>query len=161
MDISQYKVGLVLSVENKGAAGQKPLKVCSVNIGNDDGESITVVTNAVNVREGSRLVVAPIGSIIINDEGEEITISKTSVGGHVSEGMFCDSRMLGWGTGSAGVAAQVPESYNVGMAPSRKDRATSAVLTFSTQTIKSRLVVASCTLNRPQQGRSIISYGTT
>jgi tRNA-binding EMAP/Myf-like protein len=117
VDISQYKVGLVLSVENKGAAGQKPLKVCSVNIGNDDGESITVVTNAVNVREGSRLVVAPIGSIIINDEGEEITISKTSVGGHVSEGMFCDSRMLGWGTGSAGVAAQVPESYNVGMAP--------------------------------------------
>jgi len=117
VDTSQYKVGLVLSVENKGVAGQKPLKVCSVNIGNDDGEPITVVTNAVNVREGSRLVVAPIGSTIVNDEGEEITISKTSVGGHVSEGMFCDSRMLGWGTGSVGLAAQVPESYDVGMAP--------------------------------------------
>lgn len=118
VDTSQYKVGIVLSVENKGVAGQKPLKVCSVNIGNDDGgEPITVVTNAANVREGSRLVVAPIGSTIIDDEGEEITISKTSVGGHISEGMFCDSRMLGWGTGSAGVAAQVPESFDVGTSP--------------------------------------------
>ena len=117
VDTSQYKVGIVLSVENKGASGQKPLKVCSVNIGNDDGEPITVVTNAVNVREGSQLVVAPIGSTVVNDEGEEITISKTSVGGHVSEGMFCDSRMLGWGTGSVGLAAQVPESCDVGMTP--------------------------------------------
>ena len=51
-DTSQYKVGIVLSVEDKGASGKKPLKVCSVNIGGDD--PITVVTNASNVREGSR-----------------------------------------------------------------------------------------------------------
>ena len=31
--------------------------------------------------------------------------------------MFCDSKMLGWGTGSIGLAAQVPESYEPGMPP--------------------------------------------
>jgi len=35
----------------------------------------------------------------------------------MSEGMFCDSRMLGWGSGSAGIAAQVPDSYAPGSAP--------------------------------------------
>jgi hypothetical protein len=64
-----------------------------------------------------RLVVAPIGSTIINDEGEEQTITKSTVGGIPSEGMFCDSKMLGWGSGSEGVAAQVPSECEVGSAP--------------------------------------------
>ena len=51
-DTSQYKVGVVLSVEIKKGGG-KPLKVCSVNIG-DEGNPITVVTSASNVRDGSR-----------------------------------------------------------------------------------------------------------
>ena len=51
-DISQYKVGVVGSIENKAVSGKKPLKICSVNIGGD--ELITVVTSATNVREGSR-----------------------------------------------------------------------------------------------------------
>lgn len=54
-DTSQYKVGLVLSVEDKKSGSGKPLKVCSVNIG-DEGNPITVVTAASNVREGSRCV---------------------------------------------------------------------------------------------------------
>jgi len=61
--------------------------------------------------------VAPIGSVIINEEGEEQAIAKTNVGGIPSEGMFCDSRMLGWGSGSEGVAAQVPAEFLVGDAP--------------------------------------------
>ena len=64
-----------------------------------------------------RLVVAPVGSTIINDQGEEQTITKTTVGGVPSEGMFCDSRMLGWGSGSEGIAAQVPPEYSAGDAP--------------------------------------------
>ena len=51
-DTSQYKVGVVLSVEIKKGGG-KPLKVCLVNIG-DEGNPITVVTLASNVRDGSR-----------------------------------------------------------------------------------------------------------
>jgi tRNA-binding EMAP/Myf-like protein len=116
-DTSQYRVGIVLSADNRGAAGQRPLKVCSVDIGSDDGAPIPVVTSAANVREGSRVVVAPVGSTIIDDDGGEIVIKKTTVGGHPSEGMFCDARMLGWGTGSAGIAAQVPESCGVGTSP--------------------------------------------
>ncbi len=62
-------------------------------------------------------MIAPIGSTIINDEGEEQTLKKTSVGGIPSEGMFCDAKMLGWGSGSVGIAAQVPESFEPGAAP--------------------------------------------
>jgi predicted RNA-binding protein with EMAP domain len=51
-DTSQYKVGIVLSVDDRSSSGKKALKVCSVNIGEDG--PITVVTNASNVREGSR-----------------------------------------------------------------------------------------------------------
>lgn len=51
-DTSKYKVGIVLSVENKTSSGKKPLKVCVINVGG--AESITVVTSATNVREGSR-----------------------------------------------------------------------------------------------------------
>ena len=64
-----------------------------------------------------RIVVAPIGSTIINDEGEEQILKKTSVGGVPSEGMFCDAKMLGWGAGAVGIAAQVPDSYEPGMSP--------------------------------------------
>lgn len=116
-DTSQYKVGVVLAVENKTVPGKKPLKVCSIDIGNSDVDPITVVTNATNVRDGSRIVVAPIGSCVIDENGEEIIIKKTVVGGISSEGMLCDSRMLGWGSGSAGIAAQVPESYAPGSCP--------------------------------------------
>ena len=116
-DTSQYKVGIVLSVENKTISGKKPLKICSINIGNDDGEPITVVTNATNVRDGSRIVVAPIGSCVIDENGEELTIKKTVVSGTASEGMLCDARMLGWGSANAGIATQVPESYAPGSCP--------------------------------------------
>mmetsp|Transcript_6874 Transcript_6874/g.13750 ORF Transcript_6874/g.13750 Transcript_6874/m.13750 type:complete len:192 (-) Transcript_6874:101-676(-) len=117
-DTSQYKVGKVLSVDTKSAkgGGGKPLRACSVDIG-DEGNPITVVTSASNVREGSRIVVAPIGSFIINDEGEEITVKKTTVGGVVSEGIFCDAKMLGWAGGAQGIAAQVPDSFELGSAP--------------------------------------------
>ena len=52
-DITQYKVGVVLSVTEKKGCG-KPLKSCIVNVGED--KPINVVTSATNVREGSRWV---------------------------------------------------------------------------------------------------------
>ena len=109
-DTSQYKVGVVRSLE---ACGGKNLKACQVDI----GTILTVVTAATNVREGSRLAVAPIGSTVVNEEGEEMIIQKTTVGGVQSEGMFCDSRMLGWAGGAQGVAAQMPESLEIGSSP--------------------------------------------
>ena len=64
-----------------------------------------------------RVAVAPVGSTFINEEGEEATVKKTSVGGVMSEGMFCDSNMLGWTGGAAGIAVQIPESVEIGSAP--------------------------------------------
>ena len=65
----------------------------------------------------SRIAIAPVGSTIIDDSGEELTLKKTPVGGVPSEGMFCDAKMLGWGSGADGIAAQVPDSYEPGTAP--------------------------------------------
>ncbi|KAL3827440.1 hypothetical protein ACHAXA_003174 [Cyclostephanos tholiformis] len=118
VDTSQYRVGIVLTVEERVVSGQRPLRVCSVNVNSDDGNPITVVTRASNVRVGSRCVIAPVGSRVIDEtSGEEITIGRTIVGGCPSEGVFCDSRMLGWGGGSDGIAARVPEIYVPGDAP--------------------------------------------
>jgi tRNA-binding EMAP/Myf-like protein len=58
VDRTQYKVGIVLSVENCGnQKSGKALKACKVNVG-DDHNLVTVVTAASNVREGSRSVPA-------------------------------------------------------------------------------------------------------
>ena len=68
----------------------------------------------------NRIVIAPVGSKIINEEGEEQVLKRTAVSGIMSDGMFCDARMLGWGDGSNGVAAQVPENYKPGMSPPKE-----------------------------------------
>jgi tRNA-binding EMAP/Myf-like protein len=120
-DISQYKVGIVLSVEECSGSGSsnksnKTLRSCLVNVG-QESNAVTIVTSASNVRPGSRVAVALAGSCVINEEGEEMTVKKTIVGGISSDGMLCDSRMLGWSGGAAGVAAQMPDTVPVGEAP--------------------------------------------
>ena len=54
-DLSEYKVGVVLSVEDCGnqSKNAKARKACKVNVG-DESNPITVVTSANNVRVGSR-----------------------------------------------------------------------------------------------------------
>mmetsp|Transcript_17282 Transcript_17282/g.49507 ORF Transcript_17282/g.49507 Transcript_17282/m.49507 type:complete len:188 (+) Transcript_17282:174-737(+) len=114
-DLSRlYKVGVVLSIDELPKKGGKPLRSCKVDVGD---EIICVVTSAANVRDNSRIVVAPVGSSVLDGSGEEVEIKKTSVGGVMSEGMFCDSHMLGWKGGAQGVAATVPESFALGSQP--------------------------------------------
>mmetsp|Transcript_27813 Transcript_27813/g.50539 ORF Transcript_27813/g.50539 Transcript_27813/m.50539 type:complete len:113 (-) Transcript_27813:810-1148(-) len=55
--------------------------------------------------------------MFMDEEGELREVKKAAVGGVISEGMFCDSRMLGWISGGHGVAAQVPSSFELGSAP--------------------------------------------
>ena len=69
------------------------LKKVEVDVG--DGTLVTVITNAPNVRVGTRTVLATVGTEL-EVSGEEITVKKTNVGGIFSEGMICDSVMLGW-----------------------------------------------------------------
>jgi len=115
--IADYRVGVVLSVvESDKKGGGKALRVCSINVG-DVNQPLTVVTTASNVREGSRVAVAPVGSIVIKEDGEELKIEKTTIGGTISEGMLCDSRMLGWPGGASGIAVQIPDSIDIGNPP--------------------------------------------
>mmetsp|Transcript_25416 Transcript_25416/g.35640 ORF Transcript_25416/g.35640 Transcript_25416/m.35640 type:complete len:184 (-) Transcript_25416:185-736(-) len=120
-DISEYRIGVIVSVEDCGTCkgkGGKALKACKIQVNHDESaELTTVVTSATNVREGSRIVVAPVGSSFIDKEGEERPVTKATVGGVVSEGMLCDSTMLGWTGGAKGIAVQIPEEFAVGSAP--------------------------------------------
>lgn len=127
--ISDYKVGVVVELqENIGKSKSgKPLKLCQVNIGNDDDAPIPVVTNAPNVRLQSRVVVALCGSTVLTEEGEELLLKPTTIAGHLSQGMLCDSKMLGWTGGASGVAVNLPDEYPIGSAPpSQKPRPKSA-----------------------------------
>jgi tRNA-binding EMAP/Myf-like protein len=118
--ISKYKVGVVESIVESGGKGTKALKICQVDIGLDN--LITVVTSAPNVRLHSRLAVAPIGSTVLSPSGENegLLITKTSIGGVMSEGMFCDSTMLAWDGGSYGIAAQIDVAIPIGDPPPGK-----------------------------------------
>ena len=116
VDLSEYKVGVIKSLEPCGKCNKssKKLMHCKIDIGSQ--EEISVVTSAPNVRLNSRIVVAPVGSIIIK-KGEEVKVTKASVGGVTSEGVLCDSEMLGWSGGAVGIAVQVPNSYEPGKEP--------------------------------------------
>mmetsp|Transcript_30232 Transcript_30232/g.69308 ORF Transcript_30232/g.69308 Transcript_30232/m.69308 type:complete len:189 (-) Transcript_30232:138-704(-) len=114
-----YNVGSVYEVEQCGLCkgSGKGLKKCVIDIGVDEG-TINVVTSAQNVRVGSRVVVAPVGSKIRDRDGDGfIQVKRATVGGVISMGMLCDSTMLGWAGGAKGVAVQVPDSFPIGSAP--------------------------------------------
>ena len=106
--MSLIVVGVVKTCE----AVKDKLKAVEVNVGRE-GEFVTVVTNAPNVREGSRVAVALCGAEL--PDGTKV--GKQSVGGRQSEGMLCDSAMLGWSGGAAGIAAQMPDEVALGERP--------------------------------------------
>jgi tRNA-binding EMAP/Myf-like protein len=106
-----YKVGLVIS--RAAVPNKDNLTKIEVDIGT--GENVTIVTNA-KVFDNQRVVVATVGSKV-EHEGEEVEVKKANVGGVPSEGMLCDSPMLGWVGGGAGVAAKIPESFALGSTP--------------------------------------------
>ena len=57
-------------------------------------------------------MLAEVGTEYENKEtGEMEIVRKELVGGIFSEGMICDSVILGWTGGAAGIAVQVPPSF--------------------------------------------------
>jgi tRNA-binding EMAP/Myf-like protein len=115
VDVTEYRVGVVVELEELKSGGNKALKLCQVNVGLED--PLPVVTSAPNVRLQSRVVVALCGSTVITEEGGELQLKPTTVGGHVSEGMLCDSKMLGWTGGASGVAVNLPDEFEIGSPP--------------------------------------------
>eukprot|EP00793_Prasinoderma_coloniale_P000592 PRCOL_00003740-RA len=111
-----FKVGQIEAVEE--LAGK--LSAITVDVG--AGEPLNVVTSAPYMAEGQRVCIATVGATI-TQKGDEVVVKKTTVGGRKSEGIVCDSPMLGWVGGAAGNAAFLPESFKPGDAPpSRRPR---------------------------------------
>ena len=107
-----FVVGEVKSVED--VPKKAKLKVCEVQVLQDedaDDAMVTIVTNAKYVEEGALVVVALPGAVVPAgadpDDDDTTTVSKASVGGRMSSGMLCDSPMLGWKGGAAGVAVKL------------------------------------------------------
>eukprot|EP00758_Cryptobia_borreli_P005966 Tbor_TRINITY_DN5027_c0_g1::TRINITY_DN5027_c0_g1_i1::g.14032::m.14032 len=122
-DTSKILIAKVLSFEeiHQKTSGSKPLKKLLLSLKDtsetDDNDTLTVVTNAPNIKTGMLTVVALPGAVV-NINGEDITVKPTSVGGVVSKGMLCDSGMLGWSGGAAGYAVVIPEGkYTAGSVP--------------------------------------------
>ncbi|RHY13950.1 hypothetical protein DYB36_010734 [Aphanomyces astaci] len=109
-----YKIARVVSVE---AIPKTKLRAVKVQVDADGAEGLTIVTSArVDVGETRYIVVATAGSIVSID-GDDIEVKKATVGGRKSEGMVCDSPMLGWKGGAAGAAVFLPNTYTVGDEP--------------------------------------------
>lgn len=95
--------------------GRDKVKEISVRI-DEAGTTKQIVTNAPNVlteKIGQRLVVALEGAEVPGMEA----VKRTNIGGRVSEGVICDSRMLNWSGGGAGVAVFLGDDAEVGSLP--------------------------------------------
>ncbi|KAF0684993.1 Aste57867_23022 [Aphanomyces stellatus] len=111
-----YKIARVVSVELIPKTKLRAVKV-QPDAGDDPSTELTIVTNArVDDGESRYIVVATAGSIVTID-GEDIEVKKATVGGRKSEGMVCDSPMLGWKGGAAGAAVFLPNTFTVGDEP--------------------------------------------
>jgi len=97
-------------------AGKNKLKKLSVDIGQE--VPVTIVTSMDSISVGSRVVVARVGSFVNEQE-----VKKTTFGDDISEGLLCDTAMLGWRGGVDGAVALLPASFAPGdSAPSEKPR---------------------------------------
>lgn len=117
-----YKIGKVLKVEE--IPKQKLKKVLVDVIGNGDMETaVQIVTNAKHIDAGELVVVAlenaivPAGSVL-DENPDAIQVKPTSVGGVKSHGMVCDSPMLKWVGGAAGILQKLSEAdFKIGDKP--------------------------------------------
>ena len=135
-----FVVALVVTCQS--VPGKDRLKVVTVDIGDDT--ILTIATNAPNIREGTRTCVALIGSTI-EIGGQTEMVKKTNVGGIISEGMICDSVMLGWTGGAAGLAVQIPSSYDLGTsAPTSKPRMDGQLIINFAGWIYKNLLITDC-----------------
>lgn len=104
--------------------GKNGLKKLTVDIGEE--LSLTIVTTLDGVEVGSKVVVARVGSFVNEQE-----VKKVIVGDVASEGLLCDTAMLGWNGGAQGSVALLPASFAPGTPaplekPSKREAMTDA-----------------------------------
>lgn len=77
------------------------LKVTLVDIG--QSAPLRIVCGATNVQAGKKVVVAPVGTLLYNNEGAALRIRKAKIRGEVSEGMICAEDEIGLGHAHEGI----------------------------------------------------------
>ncbi len=80
--------------------GADTLKLTKVNIGS---ETLSIVCGAPNVREGLKVVVATVGTILNTEDGETFKIKKSKIRGEESFGMICGEDEIGLGKDGSGI----------------------------------------------------------
>lgn len=93
--LGAVKVGHVISREKHPDADK--LSVCTVDVG--EGEPLQIVCGAPNVREGLRVAVATVGTVLPGD----FKIKKSKIRGVESRGMICSQRELELGDEHDGI----------------------------------------------------------
>jgi phenylalanyl-tRNA synthetase beta chain len=87
------------------------LHLTTVDIG-DGAEPLNIVCGAPNVAAGQKVVVAPIGTKLYDDD-KVFTIKRTKIRGEESLGMICSEREIGTGTSHEGIIV-LPDDARVG-----------------------------------------------
>lgn len=93
--LSDVTVGHVVEREKHPDADK--LSVCRVDVG--DGEPLQIVCGAPNVRQGLKVAVATVGTVLPGD----FKIKKSKIRGAASVGMICSERELGLGDEHSGI----------------------------------------------------------
>lgn len=87
------------------------LKLTTVNIG--QGEPLSIVCGAPNVKAGIKVIVAPVGTTVHPMQGEPFTINKAKIRGEQSEGMLCAEDEIGLGQSHEGLLI-LPDNAIIG-----------------------------------------------
>jgi phenylalanyl-tRNA synthetase beta chain len=87
------------------------LKLTTVNIG--QGEPLSIVCGAPNVKAGIKVIVAPVGTTVHPLQGEPFTINKAKIRGEQSEGMLCAEDEIGLGQSHEGLLI-LPDNAIIG-----------------------------------------------
>jgi phenylalanyl-tRNA synthetase beta chain len=87
------------------------LSLTRVDVGGK--EPLSIVCGAPNVKQGQKVVVAPVGTKLFPVTGEPFEIKKSKIRGAVSEGMICAEDEIGIGSSHAGIIV-LPDNVNVG-----------------------------------------------
>lgn len=91
-------IGEVLEVEKHPGADK--LNKTKVNIGE---EILNIVCGAPNVKQGQKVVVATVGTVLYTENGESFKIKKSKIRGEESAGMICAEDEIGIGKSHEGI----------------------------------------------------------
>ena len=132
--LSGVVVGEVLTCEKHPNADK--LSLTTVNIGEE--EPLQIVCGATNIRQGQKVAVATVGTILYDANEEPFKIKKGKIRGELSFGMICAEDELGLGKGQDGIMIlddslkpgtpaavvfdiSIDQVFEIGLTPNRAD----------------------------------------